>query len=135
MRFALTLIAALANAASPWLCCCAMMALTGDAKPAKAPAKTVVKCSNCCEQDNSQSPQTPAPTKPCPCQERLAVVPSLLATATDTVTALDAIATDFRHATGRVELLPTPTLAFANVFELPFMTADTRLRVHHVMHC
>ncbi len=141
MRFALAVIAALANAAGPWLCCCGVAAVLGSAKPATAAVPTATTCTVTCPhcqeeaEDAAKTSSPTAPPKPCPWQERLAFAPLTVPPASDTGDAIDAINTDFQILGETVPLVSTPVVVGPRVNEMPFLTAETRLRVHHVLRC
>lgn len=135
MRFALAILAALANAAGPWLCCCLMAVMVS--KPAKADApKTTAKCSHCKDEPaDTKAPAKPTPAKPCPCQEHLTFEPSAVQPATETVLTADTISHDSNLFVEVVAVLPTPSPAPSQLADGPFLTSDTRLHVHHVLRC
>lgn len=136
MRFALAIIAALANAAGPWLCCCVMAVMVS--KPAKADTpKSVAKCSHCKDEPtgDTKAPAKPAPAKQCPCQEHLIADPSTVQPITESAQAADSISHDFNMFVGAAEILPPPTAGPSQLVPGPFMTAETRLHVHHVLRC
>ena len=143
MRFALAIIAAFANAAGPWLCCCAMSVMAGTPVPAKAgtttPAKkSAAKCSHCVEEpvlDSKPQPAKPAPSKPCPCKERQVSNPTTIQPATETATTADGIVHDFNLPAEIVDVTAAPVLAPSQAAGWPYMTAEVRLHVHHVLHC
>ncbi|QEL17258.1 hypothetical protein [Limnoglobus roseus] len=145
MRFALAIIAALANAAGPWLCCCAMSVMVGTPLPAKAGTiapvkKSAPKCSHCEETpvpggELKSQPAKPAPAKPCPCKERQVSNPTTVQPVTETATTADVISHDFNLVVGPVEIVLNPEPAPSQVLGWPFMTTETRLHVHHVLRC
>ena len=138
MRFVLAIVAALANAAGPWMCCCAVGAMLNSPRDAKGDVPEALNsCTHCCRTatvstDESPSfPAKPVPTQPNPCQERQLSIPS---TALE-ISLVDAIALEFAiaapFATPVLELIPTAL----RENERPFYPPDTRQRVHHVLHC
>lgn len=145
MRFALAIIAAFANAAGPWLCCCAVGAMlhTPGEIQAQTPfvPTTVEKCTHCCEHESSPTdktnrlPKKSKPNSPCPCQERMISIPAATLAISESYSAVDSIVWDLSlpnvFATTAFE--STPTVLREN--ERPFLPPDTRQRVHHVLHC
>lgn len=134
MRFTLAIMAALANAAGPWLCCCALAAATVPPTPAK---KSAPKCSHCVEAETPvpKSPAVPAPAKPCPCKERHAATPTAVQPATETSVAADAIAHDFSAPAGVAEVVSLAIPSRLARPGWPFLTTEARLHVHHVLRC
>lgn len=131
MRLAVVLLVALLNTADPWLCCCVLAAMT--AAPAQAAETTPVACPHCPPPAQPDTPKPAQPVPPCPCLARMAA----------TVPALppEAVADPFATAPDWavwVEPVSVPTAVRAApeaVSGLPFLTAETRLRVHHVLLC
>lgn len=145
MRFVLALIAAIANAAGPWLCCCAVGAMLHSPSPVKAETSAflpiVEKCTHCCKHEaapvveSQPQPGKSKPNTPCPCQERLESIPAATPAVSETISVVDSLGWNFTiPATFATTVLEsTPTATREN--ERPFYPPETRQRVHHVLHC
>ena len=136
MRLVLAIVAAIANAAGPWMCCCAVGAMLHASRTANAASPEPIQaCSHCCNTapaDGSPSvPAQPAPTQPSPCQERqLSIAPT-----GQELSPVDAIAFDFAIPAAFAATALESTPAATRESERSFASPDTRQRVHHVMHC
>lgn len=143
MRFVLAIIAAFANAAGPWLCCCAVGAMLHSPGEVKAESPfvptTVEKCTHCCEHENlpadESKPKPGKSTTPCPCQERMISIPAATPALSEPISAVDSIAWDIVIPDTFATTFHESTPKAARESERPFYPPDTRQRVHHVLHC
>lgn len=143
MRLVLALIAAIANAAGPWLCCCAVGTMLAGPPPATAaapiPVESIDDCSHCCLQkalstDESKPASNPSPSKPCPCQERMETIPAIAPASSDPVMALDFAAEYWQNSAFSTTSLE-PIAVAVQASERTFPPPELRQRYHHVLNC
>jgi hypothetical protein len=137
VRIALIVLFAFANILGPWLCCCAPAKLFAPRTPIETAKAKKVLCPHCKEAKPDAPPreEPKPPAKPCPCRDQQP--PEIIAI---DVKQHWTISTSISLPFSTV-FVPVPFDFLApNAFavltsELPFLTADERLRVHHVMLC
>lgn len=143
MKLAGIVLFAFANVLGPWLCCCTPERLLGS-QPEKIVCRTEVpSCPHCKEARKAISssgkpePKAPAkaPAKPCPCQSN-PPVEIIAADVKDSRYAMFVLLLPQFESGGVIETtVISSTSAAVQASELPFLSTEERLFVHHCLLC